>query len=283
MLSIKYAIVVTNENYNDIWNYIDKAIAKNEKKASEPKLKKVGEIIAGSVVGGALALLFPIPTSVAVGGFLIGNGIIQHQGEKVRKKWKSWGDWTLYSLEDIPQEFVFEETPEPQTVYFSCNYKPNYYYPVADFQEKIEEIKQEAICDMMEGLGARNLVVCDATTERKSINVDVAATKTKVKGSFDHTNEFGEEFEQKTEFNRPLEIKASSNPYIFDNKILSKHQERRIGNRIKTDEFKWTTEKESCFGASVAESFSQSGFKIGGKYKAYKKKTFKIFVEYWDI
>ena len=283
MLKLTYAILLTDENFNETYNYITECIEKNEEKANEPTIKKAGGILAGFVLGGALGWLFPIPSLVASGAILTTKEIKRYQGSKIKRQMEKWGDYTIYSVDDLPQEFVFEEKPEAQTVYVSCNYKPNYYYPLAEFQEKLAEIKREAICDMMEGLGAKRLVVYDANKERKSIDLDVAATKKKIKGNIEYANEGGEEIEQETTFIRPSEIKDSSHPYILDRSIWKKHQERRMKNRISSDKITWTIENESCFGASVAESFSQAGFKIGGKYKSYKKKTFKLLVEYWEL
>jgi len=278
MLELKYAIFLEDSDYNELYDYIAKCNDKNERKTTESNLKKIGGFAAGSV----LALLFPIPSAIASGAWLVREAVINHQGKKAKKKFDAMGDYAFYSLDCIPEEFSFETKPESRTVYVSCNYKPDYYYPLAAFPEKLAQIEEDAIWDMMKGLGAKTISWDRAVSDENSIDGTISFAK-KNKVSYQESNKSGKEYEHEQSYPKPLEIKKSIHPYILDNRYWSKHQNERFEDRVTEAKYKWEIENEAGVGASVAESFTKAGFQIGGKYKSYNKTILKIHVSYWEF
>lgn len=275
MISLDFAVFLSEEDYK---KEITKTQQENKQDgASKSKDNK----LASYFIGGVFGFLFP-GISIAAGVGLIAAELITKHKKKNSNDFAC--DAKIYSIKEIPPSFVFvnNQIPELRTVYVSCNYKPYYYYPLSEFNEYLVKIKEDAIREMMRGLGAKNLswekrIVKDNTIGGKlSINKIKASLKTIRKRDSD------QRFSRS--YDKPSEIKKSSNPFIVENEHWSEYQDSRFEEaKLTNSQDHWIDEDEFYIDADFAAKFKKLDFSIGGDYKTHLRKEYHIIVDYWDV
>lgn len=280
MLKLKYAIFANHEWYLEYKKRLVE-VENNTETKDPQKTKLIGKDIAGIAGASIVGYLFPIPALTVAGALFIKGKIKDHRDIEFEKMLQEMGDYEFYSVDDIPPEFVLEQKPEPGMVFVSCNYKPNYYYPVAVFQEKLAQIKEDAIYQMMKDLGAKTITFGRNLSKSKTIEANVLVDK--VKSTFKKYQKDDEKRLFKKTFKKPTEMKKSTHPYILDNPFWSQHQNERFEEKASSLEYTWAIEKETALDGNLAATIQKMKLNIGGKYKAFKKEEITYFVDYWDF
>ena len=279
MLEVKYAIFKSPEwykEYTELKEWVNKGINNPENKTKEPTTKTAGKITARTILNSYRPYHPITPKEAAFINDKNNNLDLYHT-----IMFREMRDYAFYSIDNIPPEFVLDRNPEPGWVFVSCNYKPNFYFPLDIFQEKLVEIKTDAICDMMKNLGAKTISYGRNISIRKILGMTLSLYNHK--SGLENTNTDGENRIVKKSFNRPDEMRISTHPYILDSPFWSKHQIERIEDRVPGLEYTWTIEKTSVFEGNYYGPIEGITAKIGGNYSGHRKETISFVVEYWDM
>ncbi len=270
MLKLNYAVFLFREHYDALENDL-KAIDININENTKA-------IAAGAIIGSIASILHPVLSFVTAGTAFITSKMINHNKNNELPLIKP------FCIDDIPKGFSFvnDFTPTPGVIYVACNYKPNYYIPLADFQEQLVMIKEEAIQEMMRGLGAKTISWTKKALRDSSIEATITGKKAKIQFQEQLKKNRTRQFNRK--YDKPSVKKKSIHPFILDSMEWSKYQDSRFEDGALTEsEDIWIDEDDFSVGASIAENIKKQGIGIGGAYKYHIRMEYDIRVEYWNI